>query len=79
MNHIVLFILQLVSNTEVWDLRTFHLLRTVPTLDQCEVQFSPTGDIIYSVSLEKETDDDNSYESSFKTLDAYDYSSIGIY
>ena len=29
--------LEIVSNTEVWDIRTFHLLKTVPGLDQCYV------------------------------------------
>ncbi|XP_066992783.2 protein mahjong isoform X2 [Anabrus simplex] len=68
--------LEVVCNTEVWDLRTFHLLRTVPVLDQCEVMFSPTGNIIYTVALEQDSEDDLPFESSFKTLDAYDYSSI---
>ncbi|XP_046399943.1 DDB1- and CUL4-associated factor 1 [Ischnura elegans] len=74
--------LEVVSNTEVWDLRTFHLLRTVPALDQCEVVFAPGGGVsvpptaIYTVSLEQECEEDPSFESSFKTLDAYDYSSI---
>ena len=30
--------LEIISNTEVWDIRTFHLLRTVPQLDQCQVR-----------------------------------------
>ena len=29
--------LEIISNTEVWDIRTFHLLKTVPGLDQCYV------------------------------------------
>ena len=31
--------LEIVSNTEVWDIRTFHLLKTVPGLDQCYVSW----------------------------------------
>jgi hypothetical protein len=49
----------------------------VPALDQCQVLFSPALSVIYSVSLEQETEEDTAFESSFKTLDAYDYSSIG--
>ena len=30
--------LEIISNTEVWDIRTFHLLKTVPGLDQCYVR-----------------------------------------
>lgn len=72
---------QIVSNTEVWDLRTFHLLRTVPALDQCLVTFSPQN-VIYGISPEivqlYDVEQVNySYDTSFKTLDSYDYSSIG--
>ena len=42
-----------------------------------QVKFSNSGDIIYAVGLEKESDDDGeTYDSSFKTFDASDYSSI---
>ena len=30
-----------------WDLRTFHLLRTVPSLDQCQIHFNRAGNVIY--------------------------------
>lgn len=68
--------LEVVSNTEVWDLRTFHLLRTIPTLDQCQVMFSPQN-VMYAFSIQTETmDDERVYDSSFKVLDSYDYTSI---
>lgn len=71
--------LEVVSNTEVWDLRTFHLLSTVPSLDQCQVKFSPQN-VIYGISVEMENsmeiDSYNSYESSFKVMDSLNYSSI---
>lgn len=38
--------------------------------------FSSSGDIIYAVHLEEETKEDQMYDSSFKTLDASDYSPI---
>ncbi|XP_058802431.1 protein mahjong isoform X2 [Phymastichus coffea] len=70
---------QVVSNTEVWDLRTFHLLKTVPALDDMNVIFSPVNDIIYAVSIDQENDDESNYVTSFKTLDAVDYSSISTF
>ncbi|CAH2000052.1 unnamed protein product [Acanthoscelides obtectus] len=69
--------LEIVSNTEVWDIRTFHLLKTVPALHQCSVIFSPVNTAIYAISMEQEMDDgDSTFDSSFKTVDAIDYSSI---
>ena len=69
--------LEIVSNSEVWDLRTFHLLKTVPGLDQHEVIFSKSGEIIYAIHLGQEDEDDEKYDSAFKTFDATDYSNIG--
>lgn len=71
--------IEVVSNTEVWDLRTFHLLKTVPTLNDMEIIFSPVNNIIYAMSLDQETNDENHCTTSFKTLDALDYSNIGEY
>ncbi|XP_017875845.1 protein mahjong [Ceratina calcarata] len=70
---------EVVSNTEVWDLRTFHLLKTVPTLDQMEIIFSPVNNIIYAVSSDIENADESNCITSFKTLDALDYSNIATY
>lgn len=40
--------------------------------------FSPVNTAIYAISMEQEMDDgDSTYDSSFKTVDAIDYSSIG--
>ena len=47
--------LEILSNSEVWDIRTFHLLKTVPELDQCEVKFTNNANIIYAFALEQET------------------------
>lgn len=72
--------LQIVSNTEIWDLRTFRLLKTVPALDQCSIMFSPTASVIYAAPLlPREPDDDIPLDTSFKTFDSYDYSSIGMF
>jgi hypothetical protein len=37
-----------ITNSEVWDLRTFGLLRSVPCLDGAALVFSPAGDVIYA-------------------------------
>uniref|UniRef100_A0A182M2H1 DDB1- and CUL4-associated factor 1 n=1 Tax=Anopheles culicifacies TaxID=139723 RepID=A0A182M2H1_9DIPT len=70
--------LEIVENTEVWDLRTFHLLRTVPALDQTHVKFSAQN-VMYGLTLDKEDSElaeIAAYQTSFKVLDSYDYSSI---
>ncbi|KAF5303319.1 hypothetical protein FQA39_LY10058 [Lamprigera yunnana] len=71
--------LEIVSNTEVWDIRTFQLLKTVPVLNQSQVVFAPINSSIYAISLEQEDDDDPMFETSFKTVDATDYSSIATF
>lgn len=68
--------LEIISNTEVWDVRTYHLLKTVPDLDQTSIVFPKSGYVMYALAVEKDMDDDIGYETSFKTLDATDYSSI---
>jgi len=68
--------LEIISNTEVWDIRTFHLLRTVPQLDQCQVVFNTSGEVIFGVNLEQELEDETKFETAFKTFDASDYSLI---
>lgn len=60
-------------------MRTFQLLRTVSSLDQCSVTFSKTGEGMYAYVIDQELEDDSSYQTSFKTLDPYDYSNIGKY
>ncbi|KAH8252480.1 hypothetical protein KR032_000207, partial [Drosophila birchii] len=70
--------LEIIANTEVWDLRTFHLLQTVPVLDQRNCTFSPMH-VIYGAGLGADRDHDSettTYDTSFNVLDAYDYSSI---
>lgn len=75
--------LEVIINTEIWDLRTFHLLRTVPALDQCRLVFNSSGTIIYGAMLQADDDDDSvdhmmksPFGSSFRTFDATDYKPI---
>lgn len=79
--------LEIIINSEVWDLRTFHLLHTVPALDQCEIRFNHNADVIYGAhtalsdtrSLDDEDEKDphkSPFGSSFRTFDARDYTNI---
>lgn len=68
--------LEVISNTEVWDLRTFHLMRTVPSLDQCQLKFS-SQNVIYAFNVQYEDlDEEQVNGSSFKVIDSYDYAAI---
>ncbi|MCO5576210.1 hypothetical protein L7F22_030018 [Adiantum nelumboides] len=76
---------EVVINSEVWDLRTFKLLRSVPSLDQTVITFNATGDVIYAI-LRRNLDDITSaihprrnrhpLFAAFRTLDAFDYTDI---
>ncbi|KAI1277988.1 Protein mahjong [Halotydeus destructor] len=72
---------EIISNSEIWDMRTFHLLKTVPQLDQCRLKFNETGTVIYGAVFEDESSEEENivkspYGSSFRTFDALDYSNI---
>nr|WRQ97961.1 slime protein [Eoperipatus sp.] len=75
--------LEIIINSEIWDLRTFHLLHTVPALDQCQIVFNSAGDVMYGANHQLDDDNDLSedsvkspFGSSFRTFDATDYSNI---
>ncbi|XP_006631057.2 DDB1- and CUL4-associated factor 1 isoform X1 [Lepisosteus oculatus] len=75
--------LEVIVNTEIWDLRTFHLLHTVPALDQCRIVFNNSGTVIYGAMLQADDEDDmmeqqmkSPFGSSFRTFDATDYKPI---
>ncbi|XP_046327233.1 DDB1- and CUL4-associated factor 1-like isoform X2 [Haliotis rufescens] len=74
--------LEIIINSEVWDIRTFHLLNTVPALDQCQIKFNHSGDVIYATRVDEDPDNPEDryrtpYGSTLRTFDATDYSSIG--
>nr|XP_022300005.1 DDB1- and CUL4-associated factor 1-like isoform X2 [Crassostrea virginica] len=72
--------LEIIINSEVWDLRSYHLLHTVPALNQCQIRFNNRGDVIYAIYVMDEEMDDfkgrSPYSSTFRTFDSTDYSSI---
>ncbi|GAV63643.1 hypothetical protein CFOL_v3_07161 [Cephalotus follicularis] len=74
-----------IINSEVWDLRKFRLLRSVPSLDQTAISFNARGDVIYAI-LRRNLDDVMSavhtrrvkhpLYAAFRTVDAVNYSDI---
>lgn len=78
-------LLQIIINSEVWDLRNFRLLRSVPSLDQTAITFNSGGDVIYAM-LRRNIEDVMSAVhtrrvkhplfAAFRTLDAINYSDI---
>lgn len=77
--------MQVIINSEVWDLRKFKLLRSVPSLDQTVIKFNGRGDVIYAI-LRRNLDDVTSsihtrrvrhpLFPAFRTIDAVTYSDI---
>ncbi|KAM6980512.1 DDB1- and CUL4-associated factor 1-like [Aplochiton taeniatus] len=75
--------LEVIINTEIWDLRTFHLLHTVPALDQCRVVFNNNATVMYGAMLQADEEEDamdhqmkSPFGSSFRTFNATDYKPI---
>ncbi|GFZ00898.1 DDB1-CUL4 associated factor 1 [Actinidia rufa] len=76
---------EVIINSEVWDLRKFRLLRSVPSLDQTVITFNASGDVIYAI-LRRNLEDASSalnarrvkhpLFSAFRTVDALNYSDI---
>lgn len=76
---------EIIINSEVWDLRKFKLLRTVPSLDQTVITFNGGGDVIYA-TLRRNLEDITSAINprrvrhplfpAFRTIDAVNYTDI---
>ncbi|KAK9811850.1 hypothetical protein WJX72_011159 [[Myrmecia] bisecta] len=77
--------LEIIMNSEVWDLRTFKLLRSAPCLDATTLTFNAAGDVMYA-TLRRTTDDlgnalhprraKHALHTAFRTVDATDYTEI---
>jgi HIV-1 Vpr-binding protein len=72
---------EVIINSEIWDLRTFKLIKTCPALDQTSVSFNPLGDVIYAVVRQfekkiRELPFFSPFTTVFRTLDASNYSLI---
>ncbi|XP_039018423.1 DDB1- and CUL4-associated factor homolog 1-like isoform X1 [Hibiscus syriacus] len=76
---------EVIINSEVWDLRKFRLLRSIPSLDQTAITFNARGDVIYAI-LRRNLEDVMSAVNTrrvkhplfaaFRTLDAINYADI---
>ncbi|GFS09654.1 protein VPRBP [Elysia marginata] len=75
--------LEVVINSEIWDIRTFRLLNTIPALDQCQIMFNHSGDVIYAIRVDDESQGDlytrRDYASTLRTYDALNYCNIGTF
>ncbi|KAE8056460.1 hypothetical protein FH972_013233 [Carpinus fangiana] len=77
---------EVIINSEVWDLRKFRLLRSVPSLDQTVITFNARGDVIYAIRRRNLEDVMSSVHNlhrakhplveAFRTVDAVNYSDI---
>jgi DDB1- and CUL4-associated factor 1 len=69
--------LEVIINSEVWDLRTYKLLQTVPALDRTRILFNSTGDVFYTLPIHTGSRAVVLHQpTSFRTFDASDYSPI---
>nr|XP_002123152.1 DDB1- and CUL4-associated factor 1 isoform X2 [Ciona intestinalis] len=77
---------EVIINTEVWDLRNYHLLRTVPYIDQCTLHFNRDSTVMYAAKslshLEMEDIDENDDSSpgstTFLAIDAQNYRPLSV-
>lgn len=76
---------EVIINSEVWDLRNFRLLRSVPSLDQTTITFNASGDVIYAILRRNLEDVTSTFQTrrvknplftAFRTVDAINYSDI---
>ncbi|XP_052197040.1 DDB1- and CUL4-associated factor homolog 1 [Diospyros lotus] len=76
---------EVIINSEVWDLRKFRLLRSVPSLDQTVITFNASGDVIYAILRRNLEDVTSAFHTrrvkhslfdAFRTVDAVNYSDI---
>lgn len=76
---------EVIINSEVWDLRNFRLLRSVPSLDQTVITFNASGDVIYAILRRNLEDVTSAFQTrrvkhplfaAFRTVDAVNYSDI---
>uniref|UniRef100_H2Z2G8 Uncharacterized protein n=1 Tax=Ciona savignyi TaxID=51511 RepID=H2Z2G8_CIOSA len=70
---------EVIINTEVWDLRNYHLLHTVPYIDQCTLHFNRDSTVIH-LEMEEidEVDADSPGTTTFLAIDAHNYRPISV-
>eukprot|EP01125_Pyxidicula_operculata_P016476 TRINITY_DN5675_c0_g2_i4.p1 TRINITY_DN5675_c0_g2~~TRINITY_DN5675_c0_g2_i4.p1 ORF type:complete len:556 (+),score=160.92 TRINITY_DN5675_c0_g2_i4:241-1908(+) len=70
--------LDVIINSEIWDMRTFKLQRTCQALDQLELKFNRQNDVMFGIMFSPKTapGQPNNIGRSFRTIDATDYDLI---
>ncbi|KAI3951522.1 hypothetical protein MKX01_018638 [Papaver californicum] len=80
-----MYTIQVIINSEVWDLRNFKLLLRVPSLDQTTITLNARGDVIYAILRRNLNDLMSTVHArrmrhplfaSFRTVDATNFSDI---
>nr|CAB3267619.1 protein VPRBP [Phallusia mammillata] len=76
---------EVIINTEIWDLRNYHLLNTVPSIDDCTIRFNNTGTVMFAAQTvnhhleeEFELEDLTSNSKTFQTIDAQQYCPLSV-
>lgn len=71
---------EIICNSQIWDIRNFRLLKTIPAFDGCQLKFNSTGDVIFSTILDDQSEiasvAKSEFKTSFRTFDSHDYSTI---
>ncbi|GFR42555.1 hypothetical protein Agub_g3434, partial [Astrephomene gubernaculifera] len=77
--------LEVILNSEVWDLRSLRLLRSVPSLDGASLAFNGAGDVLYAARRQADEPFSQLFHprrarhplhAAFRTLDAASYGDI---
>jgi hypothetical protein len=67
--------MEIVLNMGIWDIRTFHLLKTIPELNYCWTSFSPDTHVMFAHRGHEwlEPQDAKMAPSCFSVYDAHTY------
>jgi len=67
--------MEVIINSEIWDVRTFKLVKTCPALDSTFFNFNNAGDVILA-GIQKYENDQLQHSNKFRAIDATTYELI---